>query len=77
MWFRSPNGTWEAKNAGKASEARTGATGVRFNGAAAAFAVMSATESAAQVLTGAATVKIQVVTPGGTLSSNVAFVVLP
>jgi uncharacterized repeat protein (TIGR03803 family) len=56
----------------------TGATGVTFNGATAAFSVVSDTEITATVPAGATTGSIQVVTAGsGTLSSNVAFVVLP
>jgi uncharacterized repeat protein (TIGR03803 family) len=56
----------------------TGATGVTFNGATAAFSVVSDTEITATVPAGASTGSIQVVTAGGgTLSSNVAFVVLP
>ncbi|MGC9947028.1 MAG: choice-of-anchor tandem repeat GloVer-containing protein [Bryobacteraceae bacterium] len=55
----------------------TGATSVSFNGAAAAFRVVSATEISTAVPTGASTGKVQVVTPGGTLSSNVPFQVQP
>ena len=51
----------------------TGATSVTFHGTAAAFAVVSASEITATVPAGATTGKIQVVTPGGTLSSNVSF----
>jgi len=51
----------------------TGASVVTFNGAAAAFQVVSATEITATVPVGATTGRVQVVTPGGTLSSNVAF----
>jgi uncharacterized repeat protein (TIGR03803 family) len=55
----------------------TGATGVTFNGTAAAFAVVSSSEIVAAVPSGATSGKVQVVTPGGTLSSTVPFGVLP
>jgi uncharacterized repeat protein (TIGR03803 family) len=51
----------------------TGATSVAFHGTAAAFTVVSASEITATVPAGATTGKIQVVTPGGTLLSNVSF----
>jgi uncharacterized repeat protein (TIGR03803 family) len=51
----------------------TGATGVAFNGIATAFTVVSASEIATTVPTGATTGTVQVVTPSGTLSSNMAF----
>jgi uncharacterized repeat protein (TIGR03803 family) len=51
----------------------TGATSVTFNGVAAAFTVVSATEITATVPASATTGKVKVVTPGGTLSSNVVF----
>src|SRR5260370_21572804 len=51
----------------------TGATSVNFNGVAATFTVVSATEITTTVPTGATTGTVQVVTPGGTLLSNVAF----
>jgi uncharacterized repeat protein (TIGR03803 family) len=51
----------------------TGASSVTFNGAAASFMVVSATEITAAVPTGATTGNVQVVTPGGTLTSNAAF----
>jgi len=54
-----------------------GATSVSFNGVAAAFKVISATEITTTVPAGAATGTVQVVTPSGTLSSNVAFQVMP
>ena len=56
----------------------TGATSVSFNGIPAAFTV-SATGTAISttVPPGAATGTVQVVTPSGTLSSNVPFRVLP
>ena len=55
----------------------TGSTRVTFNGRAAKFTVKSATQIIAYVPTGATTGTVQVVTPSGTLSSNVAFQVLP
>jgi uncharacterized repeat protein (TIGR03803 family) len=55
----------------------TGATAVTFDGTAAKFKVVSATLIEAQVPAGATTGTIQVATPGGTLSSNVAFQILP
>jgi uncharacterized repeat protein (TIGR03803 family) len=51
----------------------TGATSVTFNGTAATFTVKSSSEIATTVPTGATTGTVQVVTPGGTLSSNVPF----
>jgi uncharacterized repeat protein (TIGR03803 family) len=51
----------------------TGATSVTFNGTAAAFTVVSATEITATVPAGGTSGTVQVVTPGGTLSSNVPF----
>jgi uncharacterized repeat protein (TIGR03803 family) len=53
----------------------TGATTVSFNGTPATFAVTSDALITATVPAGATTGKIQVVTPGGTLKSNVQFVV--
>jgi hypothetical protein len=55
----------------------TGATSVSFDGAAAVFEVASGSLVTATVPTGASSGKVQVVTPGGTLSSNVSFRVLP
>jgi uncharacterized repeat protein (TIGR03803 family) len=55
----------------------TGTTSVSFNGTLAAFNVVSPTEITTTVSAGATTGKIQVTTPGGTLSSNVPFRVLP
>jgi len=55
----------------------TGATSVSFNGTAAAFEVVSASEITTNVPSGATSGKIEVVTPSGTLSSNVSFRVLP
>ena len=56
----------------------TGATSVTFNGSAAAFTVSkSGTSISATVPAGATTGPVQVVTPSGTLTSNVNFQVLP
>jgi uncharacterized repeat protein (TIGR03803 family) len=51
----------------------TGATSVTFNGTPATFTVVSGTEITTTVPTGATTGTVQVVTPGGTLSSDVPF----
>ena len=51
----------------------TGATGVTFNSAATVFTVVSPSLITTTVPAGATTGKVQVVTPGGTLSSNVPF----
>jgi uncharacterized repeat protein (TIGR03803 family) len=51
----------------------TGATSVTFNGMAATFTVKSKSEITTTVPTGATTGTVQVVTPGGTLSSNEPF----
>jgi uncharacterized repeat protein (TIGR03803 family) len=51
----------------------TGATSVTFNGTAATFTVKSKSEITTTVPTGATTGKVSVVTPHGTLSSNVPF----
>ena len=55
----------------------TSATGVSFNGAAAAFTVISSTEITTTVPTGATTGTVEVVTPAGTLDSNSKFRVIP
>jgi uncharacterized repeat protein (TIGR03803 family) len=55
----------------------TGATSVNFNGKAGTFTVASSSEITATVPAGATTGDLQVVTPSGTLSSNVSFRVLP
>jgi uncharacterized repeat protein (TIGR03803 family) len=55
----------------------TGSTSVTFNGTAATFTVKSKSEITTTVPTGATTGTVQVVTPGGTLSSNVPFRVTP
>jgi uncharacterized repeat protein (TIGR03803 family) len=49
------------------------ATSVTFNGVAATFTVVSSTLITTTVPTGATSGTVQVVTPGGTLSSNVPF----
>jgi uncharacterized repeat protein (TIGR03803 family) len=54
----------------------TGATSVTFNGTAATFTVVSGSEITTKVPTGATTGPVQVVTPGATLTSNVAFTVV-
>ncbi|HZW96999.1 MAG TPA: choice-of-anchor tandem repeat GloVer-containing protein [Candidatus Eremiobacteraceae bacterium] len=51
----------------------TGTTKVSFNGTEAAFTVVSATEIKTTVPTGASTGSVTVVTPSGTLKSNVEF----
>lgn len=48
-----------------------------FNGVSAAFRVVSSTLIKATVPTGATTGTVEVITPSGTLKSNVAFQVLP
>jgi uncharacterized repeat protein (TIGR03803 family) len=55
----------------------TGATSVTFNGTTAAFRVKSKSEITTMVPQGTTTGTVQVVTPGGTLSSNVPFRVTP
>ncbi len=51
----------------------TGATSVTFNGTAAKFAVVSSSEITTTVPSGATTGEVEVVTPSGTLASNVSF----
>ena len=51
----------------------TGATSVTFNGTAAKFTVVSSSEITTTVPAGATTGEVKVVTPSGTLSSNVSF----
>jgi len=53
----------------------TGATSVTFNGTAATFTVVSASEITTTVPTGATTGLVEVTTPGGTLKSNKNFTV--
>jgi uncharacterized repeat protein (TIGR03803 family) len=53
----------------------TAATSVTFNGTTATFTVKSKSEITTTVPIGATTGKVEVVTPGGTLSSNVPFTV--
>ncbi len=55
----------------------TGATSVSFNGTVAEFTVASGAEITTTVPAGATTGTVEVVTPSGTLSSNVSFRVLP
>jgi uncharacterized protein (TIGR03437 family) len=55
----------------------TGATSVSFNGTAAKFTVVSSSEITTTVPAGATTGAVKVVTPSGTLASNVSFQVLP
>jgi uncharacterized repeat protein (TIGR03803 family) len=55
----------------------TGATSVTFNGTAAVFKVVSSSFITTTVPAGATSGNVQVVTPGGTLRSNVPFRVLP
>jgi uncharacterized repeat protein (TIGR03803 family) len=55
----------------------TGTTSVTFNATPAAFTVVSSTEVRTTVPAGATSGKVQVITPGGTLSSNVSFEVVP
>ena len=55
----------------------TGATSVTFNGTAATFNVVAPSFIVTHVPTGATTGNVQVVTPGGTLTSNVPFRVKP
>ena len=55
----------------------TGATSVSFNSTAATFAVVSSSEIATTVPSGATTGKVKVTTPSGILSSNVVFRVSP
>jgi hypothetical protein len=55
----------------------TSASAVTFGKVQAIFTVVSDTEITTSVPTGATTGTVQVVTPGGTLASNVPFRVLP
>ena len=55
----------------------TGAAIVTFNGTAAAFTVVSATEITTTVPAGATSGEVQVTAPSGTFSSNVNFLVIP
>jgi uncharacterized repeat protein (TIGR03803 family) len=57
--------------------ALTGATSVTFNGTAAVFNVVAPSLITATVPAGATTGTVEVVTPGGTLSSNVPYRVAP
>ncbi len=69
---------------GKVGQARiilgqglTGTTNVSFNGVPASFTVYSDTALLAKVPAGATTGSVTVTTPSGTLTSNVAFQVIP
>jgi uncharacterized repeat protein (TIGR03803 family) len=55
----------------------TGTSSVTFNGTAATFTVVSASEITTAVPTGATTGTVEVTTPKGTLKSNLAFRVTP
>jgi len=55
----------------------TGTTSVTFNGTAATFTVVSATEIKTTVPTGATSGSVSVITPGGTLKGNKKFRVAP
>ena len=55
----------------------TGTSSVTFNGTAARFTIVSSTEIDATVPSGATTGNLRLRTPGGTLSSNMAFRVRP
>jgi IPT/TIG domain len=55
----------------------TSATSVTFNGTAATFTVVSASEITATVPTGATTGFVEVTTSGGVLQSNVVYTVKP
>jgi hypothetical protein len=55
----------------------TYASSVSFNGVPADFVTPASSEIVATVPTGATTGTVQVVTASGTLSSNIAFQVLP
>jgi uncharacterized repeat protein (TIGR03803 family) len=55
----------------------TGAASVSFNGTAAVFTVVSPSLITTTLPAGASSGKVQVVTPGGTLSSNASFLVVP
>jgi uncharacterized repeat protein (TIGR03803 family) len=59
------------------SDNLTGTTKVTFGGKAAKFNVVSSTEIMTNVPAGAKSGPVEVVTPGGTLSSNVSFKVVP
>jgi hypothetical protein len=55
----------------------TGATSVTFNGTAATFTVVSASEIETTVPAGATTGNVNVATPSDTLTSNQEFLVIP
>jgi len=64
------------KRAGILGNSLKGATSVTFNGTAATFTAVSPSLITATVPAGATTGTVQVVTPRGTLSSNVPFRVI-
>jgi uncharacterized repeat protein (TIGR03803 family) len=72
-----PVGGKVGSEVGILGNALTGATGVTFNGTAAQFSVVSSTLILTHVPVGGTTGKIKVTVPSGTLTSNVAFYVIP
>jgi uncharacterized repeat protein (TIGR03803 family) len=66
-----------AKTVGILGSGFTGATSVTFNGTSASYSVTSDTYISATVPSGAGTGFVNVVTPGGTLTSNLEFRVTP
>jgi uncharacterized repeat protein (TIGR03803 family) len=66
-----------AKSVGILGSGFTGTTSVTFNGTNATYSVMSDTYISATVPSGAGTGFVNVVTPGGTLKSNLKFRVTP
>jgi uncharacterized repeat protein (TIGR03803 family) len=66
-----------AKSVGILGSGFTGTTSVNFNGTNATYTVMSDTYISATVPSGAGTGFVNVVTPGGTLKSNLTFRVTP
>lgn len=65
------------QKAGILGQGFTGTTGVSFNGISASFTTISNTLIVATVPTGATTGFVTVVTPSGTLTSNVAYRIIP
>jgi uncharacterized repeat protein (TIGR03803 family) len=65
------------QNSGVLGQGFTGTTGVSFNGVPATYTLISDTYLTATVPAGATTGFVTVVTPSGTLTSNVPFRVLP
>jgi uncharacterized repeat protein (TIGR03803 family) len=72
-----PAGGKVGSEVGILGNALVGATAVTFNGVAAKFSIPSATLILTHVPTGAKSGVITVTTPGGTLTSNVPFHVIP